>query len=181
MSSSTSNANTIGAPAEDVATSSAIKVIFLDCDGVVSPFNTNIMFETAKMELLKKIVDGAYTEKYPVEIVLSSSWRTTEFGRKEVSKNLAKNRMKSFIGCTPVDTSVPRSVEILRWIDENSDKFDVVNFVALDDIPLANLAPNKAFFSKHAVCTSGSTGLTEEDVKTAISLLADDNNIETSN
>ena len=156
----------------------AIKVIFLDCDGVVSPFSTNVMFSHDKMALLKKIIDGAYTDKYPVEIVLSSSWRTTEFGRKEVSKQLAMNRMKSFIGCTPVDSSVPRSVEILRWIDENSDKFEVVNFVALDDIHLPALAPNKAFFMKHAVTTNGSSGLTEKDAEAAITMLDDSNNID---
>lgn len=54
---------------------------------------------------------------------------------------------------------------------------NVVNFVALDDINLAATAPDKAFFSKHSIVTDSLKGLTDKDVKRAIDILKDENNI----
>eukprot|EP00758_Cryptobia_borreli_P007337 Tbor_TRINITY_DN5282_c2_g2::TRINITY_DN5282_c2_g2_i1::g.16562::m.16562 len=156
-----------------------VKIVFLDCDGVISPFTRSEVFAPSKMLLLKNLIERASKKnpKIPVMIVLSSSWRATEFGRKEVAKQLATYDIPPHIGCTPLDPSSPRSVEILRWIEENESEYKVVNFVALDDINLPALAPDRKFFEKHAIVTNGSSGLTEADVDRAVEMLDDSNNI----
>lgn len=151
------------------------KIIFLDCDGVISPFSTGKCFAPDKMALLKKIVTATNAK-----IVLSTSWRTTEFGRKEVGKNLVLNGLPMFIDITPDKRAVSRSQEILMWLRLCEEEMDVVNFVALDDINLPAVAPDRDFFARHAVVTNGNTGLTEEDVAKAIELLDDRNNYRTS-
>ncbi|CCW69568.1 unnamed protein product [Phytomonas sp. Hart1] len=150
--------------------SSGPKIVFLDCDGVISPFS-GPMFSKVHMQRLKKIVDTAQAK-----IVLSSSWRTSEFGRKEVKKQLIANGISSFIDCTPSISNRPRVVEILTWL-ENHENLNVKNFLALDDINLTALAPNKTFFAKHSITTNGLTGLTDQDVAKAIEILSDRNNI----
>lgn len=147
------------------------KVVFLDCDGVVSPFGEGGFFSGVHMARLKRILDAT-----GAKIVLSSSWRASEFGRNEVQKQLAANGMAPFVDCTPVLASKPRAYEILTWLLGNQSKLGIVNWVALDDIDLAAMAPDKAFFRKHAIRTDGRNGLTDEDAAAAIRMLSDDNN-----
>lgn len=146
------------------------KIVFLDCDGVVSPFSGSI-FAKPQMTLLKKIV-----KETGAKIVLSSSWRTSTFGRAEVTKELVANAMPTFIDITPEMPDTTRAVEILTWLEKHKDRLRIVNFVALDDIALARTAPDKEFFGRHAVKTNSHTGLTEEDAALAIKLLDDSNN-----
>lgn len=154
---------------------SRTKILFLDCDGVISPFGTGQCFEATKMALLKKIVDATQAK-----IVLSTSWRCSDFGRKEVAKHLVQNGLPMYIDVTPDNRSVSRSVEILTWLRQHEEHLDIVNFVALDDINLPAVAPDKEFFSKHAIVTNGSTGLCAADVDRAIMLLDDKNNYRSS-
>ncbi|RNF22221.1 uncharacterized protein Tco025E_03153 [Trypanosoma conorhini] len=147
------------------------KILFLDCDGVVSPFG-GTLFAPKQMALLRNVIleTGA-------KIVLSTSWRLSEFGRGEVAKQLIANNMPTFISCTPYLHDKSRAVEILRWIEANRERYNIVNFVAVDDINLPATAPNRAFFSRHAITTNAFTGLTEADAKEAIRLLDDSNNL----
>lgn len=147
------------------------KIVFLDCDGVVSPLGTSKCFERSRMALLKKLIDAT-----GAKIVLSSSWRCTDFGRKEVGKHLVDNGLPMFIDITPDKHSVSRSVEILMWLEKFQEEMEIVNFVALDDINLPSVAPDRAFFSKHAIVTDGRVGLTDEDISKAIAFLDDSNN-----
>ncbi|KAH9589357.1 hypothetical protein LSM04_007348 [Trypanosoma melophagium] len=148
------------------------KIVFLDCDGVISPL-AGQLFAPKQMSLLRHIL----TET-GAKIVLSSSWRMTEFGRGEVSRNLVNHNMPTFIACTPCYSGKSRSIEILSWIEANKEQYNIVNFVALDDINLPAVAPNRAFFARHAIVTNAFTGLTEADATEAIRLLDDSNNIE---
>lgn len=147
------------------------KIVFLDCDGVISPIG-GTLFSTSHMERLRRILirTGA-------KIVLSSSWRVSEFGRSEVNKNLALHSMPYFLDCTPSLPGKPRALEILTWLDTHRERYSIVNFVALDDIDLKATAPDKSFFAKHAVCTNSTVGMTETDADAAIQLLSDENNI----
>lgn len=147
------------------------KIVFLDCDGVVSPFGGGGFFSRPHMARVKKILDAT-----GAKIVLSSSWRMSEFGRSEVTKQLVANGMPTFMACTPNLEGRPRACEILEWVKDNKERLNIVNFVALDDINLAALAPDKPFFRKHAVCTDGKNGLTDEDAAAAIEMLRDENN-----
>ena len=149
-----------------------VRIVFLDCDGVVSPLSGRSCFHPPQMRLLRSIVDTT-----GAEIVLSSSWRTTEWGRKEVGRHLTTHGIRPFIDVTPDEPGVSRAKEILRWISRNSDKYRVLNFVALDDIDLPSVAPDRKFFESHAVTTEGLTGLTEEDARRAIALLHSDNDV----
>ena len=147
------------------------KIVFLDCDGVVSPLGSSKCFEKSRMALLKKLIDAT-----GAKIVLSSSWRCTDFGRREVGKHLVANCLPMFIDITPDKSNVSRSVEILMWLEKYQEELEIVNFVALDDINLPLGAPDRAFFARHAIVTNGQTGLTEEDISLAIGMLEDRNN-----
>ncbi len=147
-------------------------MIFLDCDGVVSPLHSASCFHPPQMRMLRTIVEAT-----GAEIVLSSSWRTTDWGRQEVSKHLLLHGMKRFIDITPDEPGISRAKEILKWIAGNSGKYRVVNFVALDDINLPACAPDREFFARHAVTTNGLSGLTEADVSKAITMMQPDNDI----
>lgn len=150
-----------------------VKIVFLDCDGVISPLaGADSFFKSDCMNRLKAIVENA-----GATIVLSSSWRESEFGRNEVQKRLAQYGISPFVDCTPRIPAKSRAAEILAWIESNRSKYQVVNFVALDDIDLPAGAPDRAFFARHAVVTAGSVGLTDDDVRKAISLLDDSNNV----
>lgn len=149
---------------------SPLKIVFLDCDGVVSPMR-GTFFQKEHMLRLKRIV-----EETGAKVVLSSSWRLTEFGRNEVNRQLREYGIQECIGYTEDLTGKPRSAEIVKWVEDNRSSLNIVNFVALDDIPLTNLAQDRVFFGKHCVTTNGSVGLSDTDTKKAISLLSDDNN-----
>nr|CCC94279.1 conserved hypothetical protein [Trypanosoma congolense IL3000] len=148
-----------------------MKVVFLDCDGVVSPLGGQL-FAPQQMKYLGEIINGS-----GAHIVLSSSWRMTEFGRSEVARQLNRFKLPSFIDCTPSLPNGPRSVEILTWIERNKEKYNIVNFLALDDINLPLSAPDRTFFARHAIVTNGVTGLTQADVNQGLKLLDDSNNI----
>lgn len=152
-------------------TLSKTKIVFLDCDGVVSPLSGGKLFDPAKMAILKQIIDAT-----GAKIVLSTSWRATDFGRKEVGKHLVINSLPMFIDITPEFHQRSRSQEILDWLSRHEERLDIVNFVALDDINLPSVAPDRVFFARHAIVTQGGTGLTHEDAAMAIQLLQDDNN-----
>lgn len=147
------------------------KVVFLDCDGVVSPFSGQL-FQKAAMQQLKRVIDTT-----GAKIVLSSSWRTTEFGRNEVMHQLVRHGMPSFMACTPSLADHSRAEEILAWVQENKAVYNIVNFVALDDMDLPVLAPDRAFFRRHTVVTDPFEGLTEAKASEAIAILTDENNI----
>ncbi|EPY25042.1 hypothetical protein STCU_00975 [Strigomonas culicis] len=151
---------------------SGTKIVFLDCDGVVSPFSDGSLFSKVHMARLKRILTST-----GAKLVLSSSWRTTDFGRKEVTSQLVQNGMPTFIGCTPELSGQSRACEILAWLKANKETYHICNFVALDDINLAASAPDRAFFARHAVVTNSFTGLTESDTDKAIALLDNSNNL----
>lgn len=147
------------------------KIVFLDCDGVVSAFGSSVFFEKALMQRLKRIV-----QESGAKIVLSSAWRVSAFGRGEVTRNLVECGLPTFIDITPNFPTSTRTEEIMHWIKENKEKYGIVNFVALDDIPLVNSADDPEFFAKHAVCTNPFMGLTDIDVDKALECLSDRNN-----
>ena len=151
-------------------TETGTKIVFLDCDGVVSPLGARDCFDRRCMQRLKQIVDATRSK-----IVLSSSWRTSDFGRKEVAKQLVQHGMPSFIGCTP-ELRTSRATEILQWLEDNRFRLSIVNWVALDDIDLPSVAPDRTYFSRHAIVTNGVVGLTDSDVQRAIAILHDNNN-----
>lgn len=126
-----------------------VKVIFLDCDGVVNRagFDGDHRYFTPECFLqLQRIVSET-----KAKIVLSTSWR--EFMDWE-------NMLRDFLGAigievigkTHVMDRMPheghdnvRAHEIQRYIDEHRSEFG--NYVVIDDIDL------REYFPGHCVCT----------------------------
>lgn len=146
------------------------KIVFLDCDGVISPFS-GPLFSKTHLGRLKRILDES-----GAKIVLSSSWRVSSFGRTEVTSQLVANGMPTFIDVTPDLPGQSRAQEIMAWVRQHQADLNIVNFVALDDIHLALGAEDKEFFAKHAVVTDSMLGMNDDDVYKALQLLSDANN-----
>lgn len=151
--------------------SEATKVVFMDCDGVVSPLSGSL-FSKPHMERLKKILDHS-----GASLVLSCPWRKAPYGLGMIAEHLAANNIATFIDITPTLENQSRAAEILSWLGANKDKRNIVNFVALSDTPLTDGAPHPAFFMQHAVRTRSIKGLSDEDVEHALELLSDSNNL----
>lgn len=120
------------------------------------------MFDPLCMARLKRILTQGQAQ-----IVLSSSWRQSEWGLEEVNKQLQQHGMPSVIDMTPVHgfrwvVAVPalavqsyrlpvvvrrsRSDEILDWIHRHPE---VRHFVALDDMDLTCAACHTHAATEH--------------------------------
>lgn len=164
------------------------KIIFLDIDGVIATpdYLKDGMWalNPEKQKLLGRII-----EKTGADIVLSSSWRYQTLERTKehmLSEGFLFN--ENLIGVTirayqylekgtKIHLSIPRGVEIKQWIDANIHSNNGknysrkklgkdFNYVILDD-DSDMLLEHKDNFIK----TKSSIGLTEDDVKNAISIL----------
>lgn len=147
------------------------KILFLYCDGVISPLSASL-FSAPHMQRLKRLLSES-----GADLVLSCPWRTSEYGREQVSKQLATHGIPTFIDVTPELKDKPKAVEILTWLGENKSKRNITNFVVISDQPLAESAPHPGFFARHVVQTSSIKGIRDEDVDIALKLLEDSNNL----
>jgi len=144
-------------------TSTARNTIFLDVDGVISPFGGG-NFEHHCMENLKLIVI-----RTNAQIVLSSTWRTSDRTTEMVNKELVKRGLMPCVSKTPNfdgPSGRTRVDEILSWLENNEGK--VANWIAIDDI---DLAWNCKDMKGHFVHCVSSVGLTGASVTEAIKLL----------
>jgi hypothetical protein len=156
-----------------------MKVIFLDIDGVLNHMafvikkNANTINEpplegfpqfqlnaidSKSLSLVKKIVD-----KTDSKIVISSTWRINK------SKDDFIRLFDRFgfpnapvIDCTPVTPDRTRGIEIDMWLMNNSC---VSNFIILDD---DSDMTDFQIENNHFIKINYETGITGEDVKTAI-------------
>ena len=146
-----------------------MKIIFLDVDGVLNSRNKLIEiynkthkphsgysypFDERCLENLKLLVQETSSK-----IVITSTWRKDEVGRKTLLKALNEYELDSnVIGYTPL-LDEPRELEIKRFLISLKEK---ANFVILDDdSDMGELMP---FLIK----TNGQVGLTYENVQEAI-------------
>jgi hypothetical protein len=137
-----------------------MKVLFLDVDGVlnceeafrnekyreISPY----IIEAEKVAMVQRIVSET-----GCSIVLSSTWRNHEEGKKNV-----RDRGIDFIDCTP-NTSFMRGVEIKLWLDHHPE---VTKHAILDDD--SDMLPDQKLFQ-----TSWKTGLTDKITQQVIEYL----------
>jgi len=168
-----------------------LKIIFLDVDGVLNTnryskeqiqknngrfkFEMIFNFDPRAMENLKEIVDS--TNAY---IVISSTWRLGHDDEEdEYWTNLIKNLKeydldKKVIGITPIipircDTEimqVTRGDEIMRWLNENSNK-KIEKFAIIDDENLI-----KGPLKNYLVRCNSYYGITKGTKKKVIDLLS---------
>ena len=150
----------------------ALKVIFLDFDGVLNSRKYlaecggfGMAIDPSRLVLLKKIVDATQAK-----IVLSTSWRE-HWGKSLSECNSTGVLMNDIFGeyglqiwdKTP-QLRIRREAEIKSWLDCYPE---VKRFVVLDDMLLCG-----DYLDGHFVKTSNYfDGLTESDVKKAIEIL----------
>jgi len=143
-----------------------MKIIFLDCDGVLNSMECGFgVPQDDKIQKLSKIVDAT-----DAKIILSSSWRYAE--RYEDSQgvkmlyNSLVNHLKEFgifiYDSTPI-LGTQRGLEIDAWL--KSSKENIEAFVILDDDD--DMEPHL----DHLVKTDYRYGLSDENVKKAIQIL----------
>ena len=138
------------------------RIVFLDVDGVLHALNGEATFDDSCMERLKRIVETS-----GAAIVLSSSWRQSDWGVEEVNSQLALRGLKPIVGCTPVWGFRSRSDEILDWIHRSEPP--VTHFCALDDMDLEH--PHGEAVGRHFVQTDSDEGLTDTQVADALEKL----------
>lgn len=163
-----------------------MKLIFLDFDGVITNLESRYCLNNEKMELVKRICDET-----GAKIVISSSWRVrdVETTLESISKSSRDNDpfilAEYVIDITPRFhfkygdnyVTIHRGEEIQYIIDKykyriykqestNIDRLD--NYVILDDDIDMLL-----WQADHFIKTDPYEGITEDDVKKAISILND--------
>ena len=149
-----------------------MNIIFLDIDGVLNSQNKLIEiynitgkphssiyfpFDEKCLENLKNLVEETNSK-----IVITSTWRKYEEKMNVlINKFKEYNLDKSIIGYTPV-LNIQRQYEIIEYLmslDTN------VNYVIIDDITDMGELNNKL------IVTNYKTGLTKENVNSAIKIL----------
>ena len=144
----------------------AMKVIFLDIDGVVSPF-LQTKFEASKMKLIKDIIT-----KTNANVVLSSNWRLTKRTRIAATNEFEKYSIVLF-ACTNYNRNLMntkaenRGIEIKQWIEASQIKIE--SFVVIDDLDVLKGDPH--FFRGKVILTNGFIGITEEEAVVATKIL----------
>lgn len=152
-----------------------IKLIFLDIDGVLDTYSSRCQLDPVLMERL-----GVLLERTCAKIVISSSWRsndiasTLEFITDPENPRVGSNPFPftdKVVGITPIiftmkdgeiDGPATRGEEIAAYLETHPCN----NYVILDDCN--EMLPNQ---QSHFVLIDDEYGLTDADVKKAISIL----------
>lgn len=159
------------------------KIIFLDCDGVITTQKSHGCLDREKCNLLQQIVDET-----GASIVISSSWKlgnleeTLGLFQKGLWKGERDHRFpfiplwsNTIIGQTELGWTylrmssqhkfIPRGLEIKWWLDEcmNGEDFEYVILDDDSDLLLQQIP--------HFIQTNTKEGLNEEQVKRAIDIL----------
>ena len=144
------------------------RVIFLDIDGVLNSeswyarclreYNTDTsigILEQRAIFLLNELVARTHAK-----IVLSSSWRISDYAREKVKQNLAPYELEIW-DYTAQDPTT-RGGQIHMWLVRHPK---IEYFVVLDDEPI------EGYVGDHLVQTDGMIGLQWDDVVKAEAIL----------
>jgi hypothetical protein len=163
-----------------------VRIIFLDMDGVMNSMRFRssdeahvgfgIGFGASQIDpkacvLLDKLVEDA-----DAHIVISSSWRHI-WGHEEIGKMLEDRGFQHrgrVIGATPRGRTGSRGEEVQAWLDLDRERraveperSPITAYVILDDD--SDFAGE---LREHFVHTDQEVGLTKDDVKRALKILA---------
>lgn len=150
-----------------------MKIIFLDIDGVLNTIDTFKMrkdiyikygliiprIDLYRLEFLKEIVD-----KTDAKIVISSTWRKSEFDMKELNEVFSLFDLEVY-DVTFIDISGKKGIEISDWLNRN----EVDSFVIIDDE-----TSDMLWLEKYVVKTrlnGNQTGLLKEHIPYTINIL----------
>lgn len=146
--------------------STSIKIIFCDLDGVLNSKNYECSdryirdaLDPLAVARLNKITDATNAK-----IVISSSWRVAfEFDKETLFYLLKEEGVTGeMIDITPIFTSYLRWTEIRDWLDDHPD---VEKFVILDDIDYMG------DLQSHLILTTMMDGLLDNHADLAIEKL----------
>lgn len=150
-------------------------MIFLDIDGVLNQsFPEGIPNEedvkrfdpNAIGNLISLIQTVQLLSSEPVGIVISSSWKET--GDLEHLRKLFRSTPFAIhiISATPPLVPRDRPAEILTWLYQNVDRYQIESFVILDDYPIG-----LDLFGQRYVQVDPRRLLTQSDVERAVQIL----------
>ena len=144
----------------DVSTPAAVeplKVIFLDVDGVLSSSGLGGLCAT-RLDLFADIV-----RQTKAEVVLSSTWRHSHCREQkmQLQRELGQRGVELF-GMTPI-LGTTRGDEISHWLQSARRRYDLIDFVILDDDPDDEIGGEGSGEFHHAlVKCDGYQGLTPD-------------------
>ena len=152
-----------------------MKILFLDVDGVLNNNQTRTVtfdgwcfVDDYLVKHLKQIIDAT-----SAKIVLSSTWRDG-WNREDESKNepffnQLRDKLKEYgmeiWDALPMPMRPSRGTAINEWFELHKD-LDIESFVILDDWY------DMGIYRDHLIQINGNIGLTDEDVREAISFLS---------
>eukprot|EP00188_Purpureofilum_apyrenoidigerum_P000670 Plantae.Rhodophyta-Purpureofilum_apyrenoidigerum.ctg13082.p1 GENE.Plantae.Rhodophyta-Purpureofilum_apyrenoidigerum.ctg13082~~Plantae.Rhodophyta-Purpureofilum_apyrenoidigerum.ctg13082.p1 ORF type:complete len:201 (+),score=36.77 Plantae.Rhodophyta-Purpureofilum_apyrenoidigerum.ctg13082:192-794(+) len=144
------------------------KIIFLDIDGVLHAYNcAGALFNSMQLGVLKEIVDTT-----GAEIVLTSNWRRTRAGIKEVEYHLRAFEMKIYSKTIDLhrNSAKARAEEIYMWLKQHPE---VDSWVVLDDLNLLKHCNDQhsRVLCKNFVRTNPLIGLTRDDIRSCLQIL----------
>lgn len=145
-------------------------VLFLDIDGVlnIEAGDTPTYMTTGRhMELHLIDIFNMFLDEYPIDIVISSSWRDD---MEDLQRQLKKNGFRHWgrvIGATSYNFDT-RGKVILEYLRKNN----IENYIVLDDFPEA-ITCEPDIDQTRVVVTSRYTGLSEANILTMKWLLDD--------
>lgn len=109
-----------------------MKIIFLDCDGVLNiPTTPHLGIIGALEHSLVKIIKDIL-EKTDAKIVLSSSWRRIQYWPSVMLA--AGFDINCFLGATPQNNGLTsRGTEIKQWLEGYQKSSEIEKFCCIDD------------------------------------------------
>ena len=176
----------------DINEKEAIKILFLDIDGVMngsildilkSPSEQHRIFSLDRVKRLKIILEST-----DCKIVLSTAWRRSNDGKERIKKQLISDGIKwndIYLGDTPIfgfndnygndpgSNDYPRPFEIKAFLDKlkSDNKYIIKSWCAVDDMDLMFGHKSKIIMQGHFVKTDGCQGLTDDDALKIIKVL----------
>ena len=153
-----------------------LKLIFLDIDGVLLPFNSSEdTFSKTALNVLNEIV-----KQTNAEIVLSSTWRMDEtavdiiYNQFKCHSSLKNIKFKRWNRTSPNMHSL-RASEIQHFIEHKANKLGlhIESYVVLDDEPVVipNKKPFDSYFVNKSILTDSYVGLTKDHLNMALDIL----------
>eukprot|EP01084_Bolivina_argentea_P282505 483588_1 len=147
------------------------KIIFLDVDGVLncvkSIKNDTNDIHILDSDMLKRL--KCIITQTNAKVVISSSWKDVPHALQKLYTALSEYDIECVGCCTQLDFKSNRTHEIKYWLAINTKKLNVINWIAIDDIPLHEY--DKKLMKNHFIHTNIQTGLTDNLVKECVCLL----------
>ncbi len=108
-----------------------MKIIFLDCDGVLNHYKCNFKFDHFPVDTECVNELNRITDKTKAKIVVSSSWRIRHTLGELIKLLKSKGITGDIVGRTPNIEEGLRGKEIIQWLREND--IQIYNCIAIDD------------------------------------------------